>query len=233
MRRIFALSILLLICRGLNAQDTLSVNDTLKNPKIFISGFGGILSETSVLRNVMAECVGAGGALSINNCFFIGGYGLSLTSKHTINDLVLTQEVDSLYYMGTALRTNFSHAGIWIGGIFFPKKRFHLGISTRLGWGNIHLTESTVNSFIGNVNYRLDYTLDKVFVVTPEIEFEVAITSWLKCNVGVGYRYVSGIDFDRYKDFKFSAPQLTVGLYFGGFYNKEENTEVQYEPDDQ
>jgi hypothetical protein len=80
---------------------------------------------------------------------------------------------------------------------------------------------------------RLDYTNDKVFVLTPEIELEVAVTSWLKCNLGVGYRYVSGVDFDRYKDFKFSAPQITFGIYFGGFYNKEEGRENLTEPEEE
>jgi hypothetical protein len=215
------------------AQDTIHLADTLKNPKIFISGFGGILSETSVLRNDIAECIGAGGALSLNNYFFIGGYGLSLTSKHSINDLQFPDQVDSLYYAGKALRTNFSHAGIWIGGIFFPKKRVHLGISTRLGWGTIHLTESQDNSYIINNNSRLDFTNDKVFVITPDIEVEVAIASWLKFNVGFGYRYVSGVDFERYKNFKFSAPQITVGLYFGGFYDSGERTEVEAIPEEE
>jgi hypothetical protein len=231
MRKILALFVLLSAGNALKAQDTLNVADTLKNPKIFISGFGGILSETSGLKNGIAECIGAGGALSINNYFFIGAYGLSLTSKHTINDLILTQENDSMYYFGKALRTNFSHAGIWIGAIFFPKKRIHLGISSRFGWGNIHLTESENNSYIYNTNSRLDFTNDKVFVVTPEIELEVAIASWLKCNVGFGYRYVSGVDFEKYKAFKFNSPQFTVGIYFGGFYNKDEGIEIQSEPE--
>jgi hypothetical protein len=225
--------ILLLMGYRLFAQDTISVADTIKNPKIFISGFGGILSETSLLRNDMAECIGAGGALSMNNYLFIGGYGLSLTSSHTIKDLVMPNDFDSMYYFGKPLRTNFSHAGIWMGGIFFPKKRVHLGISARLGWGNIHLTESENNSYIYNKNSRLDYTNDKIFVITPEVEVEVAITSWLKCNVGIGYRYVSGIDFDRYKDFKFSSPQFTFGIYFGGFYSKEEVTEILFEPEEE
>jgi hypothetical protein len=238
MRKIFALCVFLFAVSALMAQDTISIADTVKKPKIFISGFGGIISETSVLNGSISECIGAGGALSLNHYFYIGGYGLTLTSNHNITDLVIPLEyaydsASQYYYYGKKVRTSFSHAGLWVGGVFFPKKRFHLGISSRFGWGTIHLTEGENNSYIYSTNYRLEYSTDKVFVITPQIELDVAITSWLKCNVGFGYRYVSGIDYDRYKEFEFSAPQLTIGLFFGGFYNKEPEIDVQPEPEEE
>jgi hypothetical protein len=88
----------------------------------------------------------------------------------------------------------------------------HLGVSTRVGWGSIRLVKNDV-AYVNNVNYLLDYMNDKVMVITPEIDVEIAITSWLKCSLGLGYRFVKGIDFTRYKDFGFSAPQFSVGLW--------------------
>lgn len=227
MKRILLLSLFLLACKALVAQDRLPVVDSVKNPKIFISGLGGIISETSVLSNSLSDCIGAAGAFTINHYFFIGAYGLSLTTNHPVNDLVMyNKEIDSTFY-GQKLRTNFTHAGIWAGFIFFPKKTVHLGISTKLGWGSIRLVKNDV-AYVNNVNYLLDYMNDNVMVVTPEIDVEIAITSWLKCNLGLGYRFVKGIDFIRYKNFGFSAPQFSVGLYFGGFYNKKgENDDLQ------
>ncbi len=223
MKKILTLLLLLISLANLSAQDTTAVKYLVNNPKVSISGFGGILSETSILNNKISECVGAGGALTITDYFFIGGYGLTLTSNNYITDLVIPQDhpLDSTF-VGQKLRTNFSHAGIWVGGIFFPKKRFHIGLSTRIGWGSVHLEKADV-AYVNNANFLLDYTNNKVFVLTPQLEFEVNITSWLKFNLGVGYRYVSGVNFDRFKSFNFNTPQVTVGLYFGGFASKEKD----------
>ncbi|MFA5196517.1 MAG: hypothetical protein WC401_12020, partial [Bacteroidales bacterium] len=213
MKKIFPLFILLILWNALIAQDAKTDQDTLKNPKVFISGFGGLMSETSILKKNISESLGVGGALMINNYFFIGAYGLTLVTYHSINDLVIPAEyvLDGKpeYYKGKPLRTNFSHAGVWIGGVFFPKKTVHLGISSRFGWGNIHLSDSVNNSYVDNVDYRLDYTNDKVFVITPQVELDIKATSWLKINIGLGYRFVTGISFDRYKEFRFNTPQLT------------------------
>lgn len=217
---------------SLQAQDTLQTTQQEKSPKVMLSGFGGLISETSFLKNQLSEALGAGGALMINNCFFLGGYGLTTVSNHTIKDLIIPDEYlqddRPLYYFGKPLRINYGHAGIWMGGIFFPDKRVHFGVSSRFGWGNIHLTDSVNNSYIHNVDYRLEYTNDKIFVISPRIELEINITSWLKANIGLGYNFVTGIDFDKYKQCKFSSPQLSVGIYFGGFSDRdeEENMEV-------
>jgi hypothetical protein len=241
-RKIFALCVFLFTGSALMAQDTIPLADTTRNPKIFISGFGGIISETSVLNGSISECVGAGGALTLNHYFYLGGYGLTMTSNHYITDLIIPLEhafydsTSQYFYYGKKVRTNLNHAGFWVGGIFFPKKRVHLGISTKIGWGRIHLIEGVQNTYITNttlVTYRLDYAANKVFVITPEIEVEVGITSWLKCHLGIGYRYISGVTFDRYKDFKFNSYQISFGLYFGGFYNKEPVIEIQPEPQEE
>lgn len=216
---------------SLQAQDTLQTTQQEKSPKVLLSGFGGLISETSFLKNQLSEALGAGGALMINNCFFLGGYGLTTVSNHTIKDLIIPDEYlqddRPLYYFGKPLRINYGHAGIWMGGIFFPDKRVHFGVSSRFGWGNIHLTDSVNNSYIHNVDYRLEYTNDKIFVISPRIELEINITSWLKANIGLGYNFVTGIDFDRYKQCKFSSPQLSVGIYFGGFSDRDEEVNME------
>ncbi|MEI6123318.1 MAG: hypothetical protein WCQ95_06785 [Bacteroidota bacterium] len=225
MKKIFLILVLFISYANLRAQDSTEAKYLVNNPKIPISGFGGILSETSILNKGLSESVGAGGALTITDYFFIGGYGLTLTSSHYIDDLVIHSIPDSMFFYGKKLRTNFSHAGIWTGAMFFPKKRFHFGVSTKLGWGNIHLEKTDV-AYINNVNFLLDYTNNKVFVITPELELDVNITSWLKFNLGVGYRFVKflhGDEFDRFKAFKFNTPQITIGLYFGGFPTKEKS----------
>ena len=224
MKKIFALMFLLIPALCLHAQDSTGVKYLVNNPKISIGGFGSIFSETSILNNKISESMGAGAALIITDYFFIGGYGMTLTSNNYVNDLIIPSDInpDTMLFYNTKLRTSFSHAGIWVGGILFPRKRVHIGLSTRIGWGNVHLEKSNL-SYLYNVNNLLDYTNNKVFVLTPQIELEVNITNWLKFNMGVGYRYVSGVDFDRFRSYKFNTPQITIGIYLGGFASREKN----------
>jgi len=228
MKRQSVLFFCILFSFSLWAQDTLQTTQQEKSPKVRLSGFGGLISETFILKKQFSEALGAGGALMINNCFFLGGYGLTTVSNHTIKDLIIPDEFllndQPLYYYGKPLRINYGHAGIWMGGVFFPGKRVHLGISSRFGWGNIHLTDSVNNSYIDHVDYRLEFTNDKIFVISPRLELEINITSWLKTNIGFGYNFVTGIDYDMYKKCKFSSPQLSIGIYFGGFSDRDDDT---------
>ncbi|MBP8040754.1 MAG: hypothetical protein KAZ36_02455 [Bacteroidales bacterium] len=234
MKHLAVLFLCVLFSFSLSAQDTVQTTPQEKSPKVRLSGFGGLISETFFLKNQVAEALGAGGALMINNYFFLGGYGLTTVSNHTIKDLIIPDEflLDDrpTYYYGKPLRINYGHAGIWVGGVFFPGKRVHFGVSSRFGWGNIQLTDSVNNSYINNVDYRLEFTNDKIFVISPRIELEINITSWLKTNIGFGYNFVTGIDFDRFKECKFSSPQLSIGIYFGGFSDRDE--EVNPEDDE-
>lgn len=222
MKKVVAAILFIILSYSLLAQDTITGDPEGKTPKFRLSGFGGIMSETSLFRKGIAESLGAGGALMINNYFFLGGYALGMASNHYIDDLVMPT-YDSLLYMDTKLRINYSHAGIWVGGIFFPNKKVHLSVSSRVGWGHIYLTEKYNTSYINNENYKLDYTDDKIFVISPQVELELQITSWLKTNIGIGYNFVTGVSFDRYQECKFSSPQITIGIYFGGFSSKDDN----------
>lgn len=224
MKKILLILMMLLTSLLTVAQDIVS-EDSIPQLRFNISGFGGLLCETSSINKSIGVSLGAEGALIFNNMFFIGGYATGLTTNHYINDLG-----DSLYY-GKPLRVNFSHAGFLAGVVIMPKKRVHLSVSSRFGWGHIYLTEKYNYSFIYNVNSSLDYTNDKVFVIIPQVELEVNITPWLKFNLGVGYRYVSGINFERYKNYGFSYPQITAGFYFGGF-NPDPDDDYDINPEE-
>jgi len=232
MKKTLVLFLCMFLTLALSAQDSVKIEQQEKNPRIKLSGFGGILSETSPLRKGVNESLGAGGALMINYYFYIGGYAMGMASNHYIDDLVMPT-YDSLLYHGTNLRVNYSHAGVWLGGVFFHDKTVHFGVSTRLGWGHIYLTEKYNNSYINNENYKLEYTDDKIFVISPQVELEIKIASWLKANIGLGYNFVTGVEFDRYKEYRFSSPQITVGVYFGGFSAKEDEVDDTQDSENQ
>jgi hypothetical protein len=176
----------------------------VSDARIEVSGFGGVISEMAMINKTFSFSTGGGGALLLDRRFFIGGYGLGLSTNRFFTDYP--------DHIGDKLRLNFGHAGVWLGYIYKPSKRFHFGISGRGGWGSLQLTDENKTQ-----NNEVDNTNDNVFVIAPQIEAEVNILPWLKFNVGVGYRYVSGVDNETYKSLKFNGPAFTAGLFFGGF----------------
>jgi hypothetical protein len=196
-------------------------NETLR-----ISGFGGPIIEFSSVVNEFAVSSGGGGGVIINN-FFIGGYGIGLSSNH-FKDISYVHPTSSsgLPFIYSNERINFGHGGFWLGGSLKPNEAIHLAYSTKLGWGSINMIEED------NSKYLLYHFTDNVFVIQPQIEAEMNITRWFKVNFGLGYRFVTGIDekvldvgspggmaqwkqFFKTKDF--NSLTGTVSLLFGGF----------------
>ena len=123
------------------------------------------------------------------------------------------------------------HGGLWTGYIFRSKSLFHLIAGSKFGWGSVNLSDKY---------YRHDYdkydkniVTDQVFVIIPEIGGEVNLTKWMKVNVTIGYRIVTGLNkeylintgstghLEEVKYFDqadFNSVQGSVNLVFGWFH---------------
>lgn len=181
------------------AQDS-DFETLLGGRKITLSVFGGPLFEFSSVHNNFGLSSGGGGGLIFNQTLFIGGYGLGLAP--VIGRNVTLQNVDY-----ENLEISFGHGGFWFGYIHNFRKLVHFGGSAKFGWGNISLDDNRLQS-----PYR-----DNVLVFTPQIEAEVNIARWLKINLGVGYRIVTGVNEDVFEGRHFNSPQATLGVYVGWF----------------
>lgn len=95
----------------------------------------------------------------------------------------------------------------------------------KLGWGEIDL-DGDGHTY----NPDLDYDFrDRIFTVQPQVEMELNMTKWFKINIGVGYRFVTGIDavylneqnkpVNFYNTSDFNSPVGTISLIFAG-HNK-------------
>jgi hypothetical protein len=194
-----------------------------------MSGFGGPNVEFSTFgKGDLAVSVGGGGAFLVNNRFYIGGYGQGMATYHYLTDFRTYDPVGKKWTDYSDKRVNFGHGGFWIGGIFRPEDAIHYGISSKIGWGEISLIEDEYHE-----DRYQPYFADKVFVVTPQIEVEANLARWLKLNVGVGYRFVTGINRSYtaynndgsligkkqvYKSSDFNSPQANVTFIFGWFW---------------
>ena len=97
-----------------------------------ISGFGGVFVTAIPLGSKMAVYTGGGGAVLLDNAFYVGGYGMGLSDDRTVT-------VDGARYA-----VDMGHGGILMGFNFRPEKIFHFSIGSRLGWGTPRRSSTTV-----------------------------------------------------------------------------------------
>lgn len=157
-----------------------------------ISGFAGVLSEFSSFDKDFGFSMGGGAAMLFNQKIFIGGYGLGLTTQHlrTFTDHIDITVRTEAYY------TRFGHGGFWFGYIHNPHKAIHFSVNAKLGWGAVSLSDETYHK---DPSQRWDlYMQDNVFVITPQVDVNMNLLKWLRVNVGVGYRLVTGVDKTYY-----------------------------------
>jgi hypothetical protein len=190
-----------------------------------VGGFGGPIVEFSKLYGEFAVSNGGGGGLIINN-LFVGGYGLGISTNHHTGFYYTHPASSSSYpqYYGYD-RVNFGHGGFWLGYAHQPYKAVHLALSSKIGWGAISLNDTKANSTLSLYNI-----VDEVFVFQPQLETQLNLTKWFRVNVGVGYRFVNGIDkkfldissgalgwkpYFKRKDF--NSVTGSIGFYFGKF----------------
>lgn len=165
-----------------------------KDKDVSISGFAGIFNEFSGFDGDFAFSMGGGAALLIDQRFYIGGYGLGLTTRHL-------KSYDRYNYDGTELDnlvdvyTRFGHGGFWLGYIHNPKKAINFGGNLKLGWGSYSLTDK---KYPGEDYKWENYAIDNVFVITPQADLNMNLLKWMRLSVGVGYRIVTGVDKTYY-----------------------------------
>jgi hypothetical protein len=174
------------------------------------SGFGGPIEELSLIDGDLAFCNGGGGALIINQSFFIGGYGMGLSSRN---------DVPNLYGLND-YHLDFGHGGMWFGFINNSRDMVHYGGSIKLGAGQISIREFN--------DWHHEYAADNIVVINPTFEAEVNVTSWFKMNMGLGYRLVGSVNkhdktyieneyFNGFKSRDFNSPMLNISFLFGYF----------------
>jgi hypothetical protein len=196
-----------------NAQDTEMQYLFGGKDKIKVSGFMAPIMEYSAMGDDFAFFMGGGGAILLNQTFFFGAYGEGLTTPYEAE--ISYNELNSDNF---TQRIELGHGGFWLGYIHHSQAPIHAGISTKLGWGSINPWEED------KMPDHSSELADHVFVIIPQIEAEFNLFKWLKLNVGVGYRFVTGIDKEYpwkteliYNKNDFNKPQATMTLIFGYF----------------
>jgi hypothetical protein len=194
MKKYLTITMALMLCLSLTstqAQEEMQYLFGGKDKDVSISGFGAIFNEFSAVDNDFAFLMGGGAALLVDQRFFLGAYGMGLTTRHMNSYWRYDYNLEKNIYSGD-LYTRFGHGGFWLGYIHNPKKAIHWGANLKLGWGSITLNELENP---GSDYYKWkNYDADNVFVVTPQFDMGLNLLKWMRVNVGVGYRLVTGVN---------------------------------------
>lgn len=209
MKKLTFILVLLIVGYNLSAQDDEFRTIFQKDERsVKISGFGCPMMAFTGVGNSFAHMMGGGGGVIINN-FFIGGYGMGMTTPITYKGYEHIDPGETSYYLG------FGHGGFWTGYIFNSKKPIHLSLSTLIGWGEI----AQVDKELDYSEYELQNG-EMIFVVTPVAEIELNFSKFFKLGIGSSLSFVMGpgIDETPYTTSDFLKPSVFLSFKFGWFY---------------
>ncbi|MBM3405356.1 MAG: hypothetical protein FJY10_10770 [Bacteroidetes bacterium] len=209
-RIIFSLLVSFVFINALSAQDE-------ESTKIQLSLLGAPMIEFSGIEKEFAVSSGGGGALVFNQTFLLGGYGLGLLTDHRTSLTLVENQLDTIVY--NDLKTSLTSGGFWVGYQEKSERFLDWGVTAKLGWGNLNLKDKEGNA--GKI------VSDNVFLIEPQLEFIFKFTKWFHLNLGIGYRFVSGIDKEYinvdkeevkyFKPDRYNSAIGTLSLVFGRF----------------
>ena len=144
--------------------------ETLFGRSRVVGAFGAPIVEYNFAQENTQVSVGGGAAVIVGD-FFFGGYGMGTTSQNWINN-------------ADPFEIDLGHGGFWIGGTYPSHKLVHLFSSMKIGWGAVNIRFYDDDVTVG----------DNVFVLEPELGFELNVFRWSRIAVTAHYRWVDGID---------------------------------------
>lgn len=164
--------------------------------------FGGPLWEYHNLDQDFQVASGGGGALILDD-FYLGGYGMG-DAEFVVEDAAANLRQ----------RVKFKHGGLWLGYTPLQNKVLHPYASVKFGWGKARYLATPLDQ----PSMELEASKDNIFVMTPELGFELNVFSWFRVAVTGSYRLVSGADtLPVFNDDDLSEFAMQLTLRFGGF----------------
>ncbi|NBC05116.1 MAG: hypothetical protein GVY20_15635 [Bacteroidetes bacterium] len=173
-------------------------SETLLNGDIDHGGYGGLISNFSEINNSFGVTFGGYGAWLIDHTVAIGGGGLGLT-----NDIKFDETPEGDRYI------SFGYGGLYFGYLHNSEEMFHITLETFIGSGEVNLRYNSDNEDL--------FDDDRVFVIDPTINVELNLTNFMRVTIGVGYRFVNGVNLENLDDKDFSSPTFRSTIRFGSF----------------
>jgi hypothetical protein len=181
--------------------------ETLLSGQIEHGGFGGPVVKFTELKDEFAVLVGGRGGWLINHTFSIGGGGYALVNQ-SIDERVLSPETTIFMTMG--------YGGLELEYIANSNNLVHMTLSALVGGGGIDYMMKSRHGHWDESDYLAD-DADAFFVVEPAINGELNVLKYFRVDVGLSYRFISGIETDGISDNDLSGLAGNIALKFGKF----------------
>jgi hypothetical protein len=156
-------------------------------------GYGGPVFRVSQLMGQPAYLFGVRGGWIINHFFTIGGSFLNMENNVKVDDDPRYEE-DRLssnpIYKGKP-ELDISYGGLLLELVIGSNRLVHGGLSTIIGTGSISKDYELIATTDSNKCEDLDSYDASFFIIDPTLEVELNLFSFLRLNIGAGYRFVN------------------------------------------
>lgn len=188
MRTLFIIFTFLSCCCVSLALPDSSSNNSTKEPiqtlipsgPIESGGFGALVVKAGPFGGETGIAIGGRGGWVINRTFVIGGGGYGFTDGIHFNK------------PSTDTSTAFGYGGLELEYLINSNNVVHATVLTLIGAGGFSVFR---RQYLGETENQANHLYSaSCFVVEPAVNAEVNILSWMRLQLGVGYRFVTGID---------------------------------------
>lgn len=149
---------------------------------------------------------GVSGGMIINHSLSIGMIGHWWYDPTKYNGVI--EDVADARFMG-------GYGGFLLEYTLFPKKLVHVTFPVIIGGGGASYVDNW-QEWDKNSDHHI-YASDAFFVFEPGVRAEINILKFMRFNLGVSYRAVSGLDLINTPSDKLQGFTLGAGLKFGKF----------------
>lgn len=178
----------------------LAQQETLISGQLEHGGYAGPVVKFTTINNDWEVMVGGRGGWIINHSFVLGGgcYGLvtDVEAEH------IDQRRDVVLELG--------YGGGMLEYVGYPNELIHYSISLLIGGGGVNYVREITNT-------RLYTDADAFFVLEPEVNFMVNITTHFRAGFGAGYRLISGVDLAGLSDSDIGGLSINMVFKFGDY----------------
>lgn len=176
-------------------------DEVLVSGHIDHGGFGGPSLKIAPIKDNAGYFLGGYGGWLINHTFMIGGGGYGLVNE--IKAPMPGIDGATLYY-------EMGYAGLVLEYVNNSHKLFHFTINTLIGAGGLGYTRA-------NWEDDSSFTDDAFFIIEPSIILELNVATSVRVGLGLGYRYVDGLQLEGITNQDLSGVTGNLTLKFGSF----------------
>jgi hypothetical protein len=175
--------------------------EVLIRPGARHGGWGGPVVQLTTVRDRMVAIVGGRGGWLIDGRLTVGGGGFGLANR--------VPAPAAVEGPGEQLELEMGYGGGWVEYTFSPLRLVHLSVGTLVGGGGVNLAWRDGGSYGSDG--------DGFFVVEPAVTAEVNLARAVRADVGVAYRWITGVHMPGLSRADVSGPSAVLAFKFGKF----------------